>query len=601
MMGSDTLANLAAYVVQIAAVTAVAELLLRVVPVHAAGFRYAYWRLVLLGAIVMPWALRAAPETPVQALAAPAAAALPAAGVLDLALPSTEWAAADAVGPSLLPWLLAFGVVVRLLWVAAGVVRLRVLRRRGTPIADALYEEIQQTLGTRAEVRSVPGLAQPVTFGLRRPVVLLPADLAASRDFRRAVVTHELMHVQRRDWLWVIAEEALRAVLWFHPAIWWLTSRVQLAREEFTDHLTVLATGSRRTYMEALLAFCDADRLAPAPAFARRPHLFHRIVMLSKEVAMSSRRVVVSGAVVAALLVAASWYVSDAFPMVTTPVLRAATVADTQLPATTPPQVNGVTPENPIPRRLFSTPIPFPPELAGSGFVAALEMKVVLNAGGSIASATREGIALSNTGARGRGAAPSDEDGKRAIEVFSEAASRGIRQWQYDPPAQAPLQFYIAVTFRQGQDAAVSQSDTSRTVVAVRGDAFVAAGGRAAGPRVPFPADVLRAGPPAPPPPPLPGQPIRVGGSIRAPMQLRKVNPAYPPIAQSARVQGVVILEVVIDEQGRVADAKILRSIPLLDQAALDAVRQWEYTPTLLNNVPVAVIMTVTVQFTPQQ
>jgi len=84
-------------------------------------------------------------------------------------------------------------------------------------------------------------------------------------------------------------------------------------------------------------------------------------------------------------------------------------------------------------------------------------------------------------------------------------------------------------------------------------------------------------------------------------MQLRKVNPAYPPIAQSARVQGVVILEVVIDEQGRVADAKILRSIPLLDQAALDAVRQWEYTPTLLNNVPVAVIMTVTVQFTPQQ
>jgi protein TonB len=72
----------------------------------------------------------------------------------------------------------------------------------------------------------------------------------------------------------------------------------------------------------------------------------------------------------------------------------------------------------------------------------------------------------------------------------------------------------------------------------------------------------------------------------------------YPSIAQSARVQGVVILEATIGENGRVKDVKVLRSIPLLDQAAIDAVRQWEYTPTLLNNVPVPVIMTVTVQFT---
>ncbi len=75
---------------------------------------------------------------------------------------------------------------------------------------------------------------------------------------------------------------------------------------------------------------------------------------------------------------------------------------------------------------------------------------------------------------------------------------------------------------------------------------------------------------------------------------------AYPAIAQSARVQGVVIVEAVIGPDGRVTDAKILRSIPLLDQAALDAVRQWEFTPTLLNGVPVPVIMTVTVNFTLQ-
>jgi protein TonB len=81
-------------------------------------------------------------------------------------------------------------------------------------------------------------------------------------------------------------------------------------------------------------------------------------------------------------------------------------------------------------------------------------------------------------------------------------------------------------------------------------------------------------------------------------MRVVSVNPIYPEAATAARIQGVVIIEAVIGEDGRVRDARILRSIPALDQAALDAVRQWEYTPTLLNGAPVPVIMTVTVQFT---
>jgi protein TonB len=105
---------------------------------------------------------------------------------------------------------------------------------------------------------------------------------------------------------------------------------------------------------------------------------------------------------------------------------------------------------------------------------------------------------------------------------------------------------------------------------------------------------------PPPPPPPPPPAPVRVGGNIKPPTQLRRVNPVYPPIAQSARVQGVVIIEAVIGPDGTVAEAKVLRSIPLLDSAALEAVKQWQYTPTLLNGVPVPVIMTVTVNFTLQ-
>ena len=91
---------------------------------------------------------------------------------------------------------------------------------------------------------------------------------------------------------------------------------------------------------------------------------------------------------------------------------------------------------------------------------------------------------------------------------------------------------------------------------------------------------------------------VRVGGAIKAPLKIRNVQPIYPPIAQSARVQGVVIIEATIDRRGKVTGSRVLRSVPLLDQAALDAVRQWEYEPTLVNGVAVPVIVTVTVNFT---
>ena len=102
---------------------------------------------------------------------------------------------------------------------------------------------------------------------------------------------------------------------------------------------------------------------------------------------------------------------------------------------------------------------------------------------------------------------------------------------------------------------------------------------------------------PQPLPPPAASQPVRVGGNIAAPKKLKDVPPVYPPLAQQARVQGVVIIEATIGGDGAVRNTRVLRSIPLLDAAALDAVRQWEFAPTLLNGVAVPVIMTVTVNF----
>ena len=102
---------------------------------------------------------------------------------------------------------------------------------------------------------------------------------------------------------------------------------------------------------------------------------------------------------------------------------------------------------------------------------------------------------------------------------------------------------------------------------------------------------------PSPPPAPAPPAAYRPGGVIREPRKLVDVAPIYPDIARAAKVEGLVILEATIDERGLVMDARVLRSVPLLDAAALTALKQWRYSPTLLNGTPVRVLMTVTFRF----
>jgi protein TonB len=106
------------------------------------------------------------------------------------------------------------------------------------------------------------------------------------------------------------------------------------------------------------------------------------------------------------------------------------------------------------------------------------------------------------------------------------------------------------------------------------------------------------AAPPSPPPASVAAQvPVRAGVDIKRPAKVKDAVPIYPATARAARVEGIVIVEATIGPDGKVQDARILRSIRWLDDAALDAVRQWEYTPTLLNGTPIAIVMTVTVNF----
>ncbi len=103
---------------------------------------------------------------------------------------------------------------------------------------------------------------------------------------------------------------------------------------------------------------------------------------------------------------------------------------------------------------------------------------------------------------------------------------------------------------------------------------------------------------PTPPPPPPPDKPVRVGQGIREPQKILHVPPEYPQLAVLSRVEGTVVLEAVLDETGKVDRVRVLTSVPLLDAAAIRAVQRWRYTPTLLNGVPVQVLMTITVKFT---
>jgi protein TonB len=105
--------------------------------------------------------------------------------------------------------------------------------------------------------------------------------------------------------------------------------------------------------------------------------------------------------------------------------------------------------------------------------------------------------------------------------------------------------------------------------------------------------------PPPPPPPAAPAKraPVRIGGQLTAPALVHRVNPVYPEVAVLAQVTGIVILEATVDAQGAVESVRVLRSVPLLDRAAIEAVRQWRYTPLVLNGVPSPFVLTVTLSF----
>jgi TonB family protein len=662
------LSNLAAWSLQALLVIVVSGGLPSLFRLHAPAVRHIYWRTLLVICLILPlvqpWRLD---SLPVQTHnATERVSSTPSASSTSLRPAPKSALSSQAVRQrwiSIIGLVLVTGAVVRIAWLAAGIARLRRLRRAGEPPApDEATDDLFALLAARADVRYADDLRQPVTFGVYKPVVLLPRSLSARPSaLRRAVFAHELWHVRRRDWLWLVIEEAVRAVLWFHPAILWLISRVQSSREEVVDELTVLATNARRSYLEALLVFADEPRIYPATPFARRRHLFQRMLLISREAVMSSRRIVSSCAAMGAVVIAAGWYGVAAFPL------------KSAAPASAQGQPRDLRPGEPRPassRELElrstltsgSAPLPsyfevaklqetrgaikeaestlamartaFPNEpivlmtLAGlyqrSGqfaeAVGAVEQVAAMQASDPaaqhiVATFYEQKVRVDT------GLSPADRVRYIQSGIAAEDRALGLKpdyvdamivknillRHQANAETNATTRAQLIAEADQLRSRAIELQQSQRQLMG-SGGSGVSVGVRSGGmpPPPPPPPQPRGATPPPPPPPPPPGgvelvdgmAPVRVGGNIKQPTKLRNVPPVYPPIAQSSGVQGVVILEITIDTTGMVRDARILRSIPLLDEAAMDAAKQWQFTGTEVNGQAVPVIMTVTVNFT---
>ncbi len=617
MIDAPTLANVGSWFAQIACVVALAAALPWLLRLRAPDAGYAFWRAVLALCLVLPWLQgRAA-----QNVATGSTTSVVDSTVLGVSLErAPDVARLDWLAIAL--WVVAAGAAARVAWIAIGLVRLRRLRTAGHPPSDtADRDELQRILGTRADVRYVADLQHPVTFGVLRPVVLLPSALLdRPTEIRRAVLAHELLHVHRRDWAWLLLEEVVRAVFWFHPAMWWLISRVQLAREEVVDEMAVAITGRRRVYVEALLAFADRVPLAPAPAFAERRHLFRRIVLVSREVSMSSKRIVASWAIMALTVLAGSWYAVGAFPLVA---LASPPASQAQAgPGPLESHANPITPENPIPRRISHVEAEFPPEAADAGARGRVVLRVTLDESGRVAEVRPMGISMhllnhdlvvdfNNLSSQTReqllakaGWSADRPRASAALDALVRAATDAVRHWQYDPPFKGPISFNVTVFFGEPPPPPPPPPPPQPAKRGGRGGVVggiprgVPAGvpGRVVGGVVGGVAGATTTRSEQHTPDEY-DKALRVGGKIGPPTKLVHVEPVYPDVARAAKVQGTVIVEARIEADGTVSDAKILRSVPLLDQAALDAVRQWVFSPTLLNGVPVPVIMTLTVTF----
>ena len=621
-MSSDLIwNNLVAYSMQIGLLVGLAAFVPTLLRLRLPRARLAYWQILLAACLLLPavrpWR-RAVIAGDVQVTTTVLAVA-PAATKTGREFSSTEIVLA----------LLAAGAVARLAWLGLGLWRLGRYRRHSKPY------------GVRADcsIFISEDVSSPVTFGARRPVILLPGGFADLESrMQDAILYHEMLHVERRDWLFTLAEELVRAVFWFHPAIWWLLGEIQLAREQAVDRAVVERTQARDEYVDVLLAIAGASPqldLAPAPLFLRKRHLKQRVVSILKEVRMSKTRLISGLTAGLAIMAATGWFVTGTFPLAAAPqVVNDATGVNVE--------VNGVL--------MHRTPVAYPESARAKGVQGTVTVEAVLDAAGNVTEA-------------------------RIVsgpQELRRAAQESVLQWHFKgDTAGSTRQINIAFQLPEGKT--VQGGTTATTVTGPAGPPDPAAPRKAANapreqaamqqleaarkaaeaqqatasPRTLKSITVLglsdqvksellarlpvREGDTLSPEslakvsqavkefdehlristnltatdatmtistPETPADRIRIGGNVQQNKLINQPHPIYPPLAKQAGIQGVVKLQATIAKDGTVANLEVISGHPLLVQAALDAVKQWVYQTTLLNGNPVEVVTQIDVNFT---
>jgi len=298
----DAAAAFLSYALQSGLLLMVGLLLPRALRLRHPAVLLGYWRVLLAAVLLLPLAMTAwqrqtpMPMFEIDGVAVDAIVAT----TLPDAIPGLTWRSAlfVAVGVALL-------VLFRLL---VGLAYLHRCRRAATRLAPLPLPVavLQERLGVKVPFFISDRLTVPITFGWWRPVVLVPRAFGRmSPEQQEGVACHELLHVQRRDWLMTVLEEGLRAVLWFHPGVWVLLSKITLAREQVVDAGAVRLTEKRRQYLDALWQIvCTYRRptVAPAVPLLGRHHLVERVELLKKEISMSKLQIVVTGTVLVVAL-----------------------------------------------------------------------------------------------------------------------------------------------------------------------------------------------------------------------------------------------------------------------------------------------------------
>lgn len=546
--------------------------------------------------------------------------------------------------------LLAAGMLARLAWLGVGLWRLGRYRRHSLPLEPA------SPWGVEGDLRISDEVASPVTFGWRHPVVLLPPqfpELEAGKQ--EAILCHEILHIRRRDWLVTLAEEVTRAMFWFHPAIWWLLGEIQLTREQAVDREVIELTKSRDEYVDALLLMAGAHArldLAPAPLFLRKRHLKQRVVSILKEAGMSKKRWITALAAAMGVLAAACWFVTGAFPLLAAPQMvndgpgvtvdaggaplmhrpsvgypleaRAAGVQGTvvlQVKVDAKGEVEDVSVLS-GPDQLRRSAIQsvlnwhFMKETAGSTRQVRIAYELpkespaattTTEAGTTLSSEVRvpANVAVVGGVPGGIGGGVSGGVGGGVVDaVVRRAPARPIPEGAKVSRIviaglsdEAKAQLLSQLPVHEGDALDEEQMNKVRQVVRDF-DSHLGVGLGPTGstemqltimaPGASTPALQMAAPPGA----------IRVGGDKQQAMLVSQTRPAYPPLAKQARIQGTVTLQAIIGPDGHVQNLSVVKGHPLLIQAALEAVKDWVYKPTLLNGQPVTVVTMIDVNFT---